>query len=102
MKQSDPYVPPQDSSEPNRMRPRNRLATVSLTFSVVSLVAFMFVTVRFIAPGMLLAIPGLISGLVAARKEPCRTARLSVLIAGFVCLYIPTILHVLIYAQPGR
>ena len=99
MKQSDPYGRPKDSSEPNRMRPRNRLATVSLSFSVVSLVAFMFVAVRFIVLGMLLASPGLILGFGAARKEPCRTARLSVLIAGCVCLYIPTMLHVLLYAQ---
>lgn len=100
MYQDNPYTAPGSTEDPLPDERRLWFEKVSLLLSVSSLTSLIVVVVAplpgvavaiGVAVGVFLAIPGLITGLIAVVIYRSRAARTSVLISGFVCLYNPTI-----------
>ncbi len=90
---SNPYASPSQDSEPEDELPGNLLASVSLGLSVVAMVS-LFAIGHFpdVSLGVLFAIPGFLTALIARWFRSCQKTKASLLIGGIVCLYVPTVL----------
>ncbi len=72
---------------------RNVIAMVGLALALVAFVALCLAGVGAIfVVATFLAVPALLISLMALRSRPRRVAVLGVCIAGFVCLYLPTMI----------
>ena len=96
MNDGDPYTAP--ATPDKNPESSDRLTHTSLLLSGIALSALFMVSVWYLMLCTFLAIPGLITGILAIRKNSIREAKFSVAISLFVCLYLPTILHTFISA----
>ena len=77
---------------------RNRLAEVGFGLSLIAFGAGWFVVTGVVAIGFtVVSLSALLISLIALLRRPRRLAGWGVAISCFACLFIPTVLHAMIY-----
>lgn len=96
MHETNPYEPLSEKTSSGERPNDSYLSFISFGLSMTSFVFLLLANVPYFALGAFLSIPGLGLAIAARRKCPSVLNSSSIVVATIVCLYLPTILSVIL------